>query len=201
MNEILTHFSERSELPKIHSINRGDHYASVNAVELSNVMAELGISDETIEQTTVIVDGKSRLGIKGYAMAGSRLAIARRRFPEHADVINGPVVRLSTTMRGKPRPPGAINKTLVHEAEHIAQFERQDPNVTFGRIAIYGCLIAGAAAGNLLTRHQNPFIRAAATFGGAVIGKEIGYRTAPSENQARRRSEQVVTTTVTMHSQ
>lgn len=178
--------------PKIRSINGGEQYAEANADILQSTMSALGIPDETIGRTTVIIDGKSRLSIKGIAFPASLTWFTRRRYREHAESIDGPVIRLSTSMRGKRRSAAAINKTLVHELEHTAQNSRNDLRIKLGHFTIFGGMIAGAIAGNTLT-HKNPFTRAMSVLAGAAIGKELGYRVAPHEKQARTRSTEIIT--------
>jgi hypothetical protein len=178
-------------LPKVRSINGGGEYLEIDPEIFSETMSTLGVSDETIERTTVILDGKSRIGIKGVAFPDSKQWLARKKYPELADDINGPAVRLSTVMRRKRRTIEEINATSVHEIEHLSQFDRKDKKVGLGRAAIYGGMLAGAVSGNLVARNKHPVLRAAATLAGAAIGKEAGYRLAPHENQARARSRTV----------
>lgn len=179
--------------PKICAINGGDGYGEIDPAAASQLMQNLGISEETIPRTTIVLDGgKSRLGIRGVAFPDWAQLLPRTKYPTIKDEIDGPVVRLSMQIRGKQRTPDGINKTLVHELEHVAQHKRTDPRVWLGDAAIYGGILAGALTGNRLTRTKHPALQTLATLGGAAIGRQIGYLLAPHERQARQRSREFI---------
>ena len=83
-----------------------------------------------------------------------------------------------------------MNKTLVHELEHLAQDERDDKKVTAGHIAIWGLAAAGALLGHTLGRRKGGALTPLTTVVGAYIGHSVGYRIAPHERQARKRAGQ-----------
>ena len=192
--------SKEMPLPVIKAIEGGEELAEIDPFILAATMSELGVSDEAIRQTTVLLDGKNHVTFRGVAFPDSLSWLAKRKFPEHTDDIDGPVIRLSAQFRGRPRSATDMNRTLVHEVEHLAQYDRRDMNVAIGRFAIYGGMILGAIAGNVLARERRIPTRALATIGGAIIGKQIGYQVAPHEHQARCRSDDIATTAVKLSS-
>lgn len=184
--------------PRVVFSGETDPSLAVDARTIAVVMGELGTTEETIEQTTVIVDGKNRLAVNGSAWP-SALANLRFKTNPEFDCTAGPTIRLSTNMRGKPREDQAMNATLIHELEHVAQLQRHDSNIKIGQLAIWGLAAAGMAVGNRLAKNHGAGrgYRTAVALGCAGLGRQIGYMLAPHERQARQRTHQVQTNAIT----
>lgn len=151
-------------------------------------MRELGISDEGIKNSTIYIDPKNRLMNNGTHYSNRLGRLRFRSNPELAEA-EGDVIRLSTRVKGKDRSEELLNRTFVHEAEHLAQGDRQDIKVKEGHLAIYGLLAAGALIGGRLGKGR--FMGKAGAVLGGALGYELGYRLAPHERQARQRAGQV----------
>lgn len=165
-----------------------DSAVSVDEQALGQTMRELGVSEQGIANSAVYIDPKNRLQTFGTHYPN---LLGRLRFITNPEVqkSKGDIVRLSTTVKGKPRSGEQMNRTLVHELEHLAQHDRHDPKVTEGHIAIWGLAAVGAIVGNRLGRKTKTKSLVGATLG-AVLGHSLGYLIAPHEQQARNRAGQ-----------
>lgn len=163
---------------------------TVDEHAVANTMRDLGISEEAIATSAVYIDPKNRLINNGTHYSRS---IGRRRFRSNKELqdVEGDIVRLTIRKRYKDRPTELMNKTLVHELEHLAQDDRDNMKVTMGHIAIWGLAAAGAVLGHKIGSRKGGVITPITTAVGAYIGHSIGYRVAPHERQARVRSGQV----------
>lgn len=170
--------------PKIVTSPGLEDKLAVDAAAVGEAMTALGISSETIHATSILADDTSRITTRGMTFPGW---LGRLRHPQlrHS---RGPVVRISTVIRGAEVSEEDMNKTLEHELEHVAQAERKDPKMLLGFAAIVGLGIAGGIVGNRLSRKRGRATRVAATVVGAALGQQIGYQLAPHERQARERS-------------
>lgn len=157
-------------------------------------MQQLGISQEAIGLSTLYLDPTSR--IQTYGTHYPRL-LGQLRFRSIPELRQAPgdVIRLSTIIKGEPRTADQMNRTLVHELEHIAQADRGDIGVHEGHLLIYGL----AAVGTLLGRRmgRGSFTKTALVLAGAAAGHSAGYLMAPHERQARRRAQEVTTRAIT----
>lgn len=109
-------------------------------------MRELGISKTAIANSAVYIDPKNRLVSNGNCYPNT---LGRLRFRSVAELqeVQGCIVRLSTKVKGKARAEVQMNRTAIHEWEHLAQADRCDFKITEGRIAIYGLAGLGGVSG------------------------------------------------------
>lgn len=150
----------------------------------SSVMRELGISDETIAKTSVYVDANSHYSHRGSAWPGMLARVRFRHIEGLRDAL-GPVVRLSTVMRGQPRSPEAIAETAEHEFVHVGQLEHDKRSLAVGWLGMVSLTAVGALVGNRITKNTSLSVRSLATLVGAAIGHHAGYTIAPHERKAR----------------
>ncbi len=164
-----------------------DSTVSVDPEAAAQTMRELGVSETAIASSAVYIDPKNRL--LNYGTHYSNI-LGRLRFRSNSELrdVEGDIVRLSTRVRGRERSSEQMNKTAVHEWEHLAQGDRHDNKVTEGHIAIYGLAAIGALAGNSLGKGVKGKVGAVT---GGFLGYLLGYRLAPHERQARLRAGQV----------
>ena len=184
----ITHPAETSAQPRIVYGSGAEAITPMDPEAAAQTLRELGVTENAIADTTVYIDPHNRLLNHGthYSQRQGRL-----RFLLNPDLRDAPgeIIRLSASVRGKQRTSEQMNRTFVHEGEHLAQSNRHDKKVTEGHIAIYGLAALGAIAGNrLLGKAKKGKIGAAV---GASMGYQIGYRLAPHERQARKRAGQV----------
>lgn len=181
--------------PKIVTSHSVESKLAIDPSIVGQTMQELGISPEGIRDTSILVDDANRMATNGIAYPKW---LGRARHITNPQLRNapGPIVRVSSVVKGNERSDDAMNDTLVHELEHVAQMERNDPKMKLGHIAIWGLAAAGGISANQLTRAHNKAIRSAATFVGAAIGQQIGYRIAPHEIQARQRAKEISTSAI-----
>jgi hypothetical protein len=166
---------------------------TVDPDALADTMRELNISDKTIENTTIYMDPSNRLATNGIAYPKTLGRLRHIRHPELRRA-PGPVVRVSTKIRGTERKKQDMNHTLSHELEHVAQIDRKDPRLTIGHLAIWGSAALGATIGNKLGSSRKG--RAVGTLLGAMVGQQIGYKRAPHEQQAREKSKIISTSAI-----
>lgn len=165
---------------------------------IARVMTECyGISDGSIASTSIVLDDTNRFLYKGSQKPKWVDRLVRGRRPENQG--RGSVVRISTRLRGKERSVDAVNKTLAHELEHVAQTDRNDKNIVLGNIAIWGLAAAGALVGAEMGR--NGAGKIVGFFAGAIIGQAAGYKIAPHERQARQKSASVSSRFITQKDQ
>lgn len=179
--------TQPGELPSQPRIVYGeglDSSVSVDPEAAAQIMRELGVSEAGIANSAVYIDPKNRLANNGTHYSNKLGRLRFRSVPELQDV-EGDIVRLSTKVRGKERTSEQMNRTAVHEWEHLAHQDRHDRKVTEGHIAIYGLVALGTLAGNRLGKGK-----AGAAIGG-FLGYQLGYWLAPHERQARLRAGQV----------
>jgi hypothetical protein len=162
---------------------------------VAQTMQELGISKQGIRNTSILVDETNRIATNGIAYPRWLGILRHLHHPQLRDA-PGPIIRLSSVVKGKERSAEDMNRTLVHELEHVAQMERKDPNIKLGHIAIWGLAAAGGIAVNRLMRGRSKVIRSTATFAGAAMGQQLGYRIAPHEIEARQRAEEISTSAI-----
>lgn len=178
--------------PRVIYKKGAEHSISVDAGQIGQTMRELGMPPSEIDQTTVIVDAKNRFSSNGVTYPKGfrslhRLNPSLRGTP-------GTVVRFSTQKHHQPRSEEAMNETLVHELEHVAQLHRGDNNLKRGWAGIIGLGVAGAIAGKLATEKSSRLpTKVIGTIIGAIVGQQIGYKIAPHEKQARDRAEEIRT--------
>ena len=155
---------------------------------VAQTMQHLGIPEIDIAKTTIYLDPKNRFLNNGTEYPGS---VGRLRFRGNPEMrgSEGNVIRLTTIKRGEPRPEELMNRTLVHELEHIAQAKRKDPKIFMGYAAMLGLAAAGAYVGNKLGNTTKS--KTIGTAVGALVGRFAGYMIAPHEKQARMRAGQV----------
>lgn len=166
---------------------------SVDTQAVAETMRHLGISDRGIDAATIYIDPVNRFQTFGTHYPNR---VGRLRFRTNAEIqqAKGDIVRLSETVKGKPRTAEEMNHTLVHELEHLAQQDRHDTKLTTGHVAIWGLVVAGGMLGNKLGK--NKATRATGALVGAAIGHAVGYLAAPHERQARARARQVHMTAI-----
>jgi len=184
------HEQQHQPRPRIVMGEGVDPSIGIDRNALSETMQELGISENVMNNATVVVDPNNRL--LNYGTHYSKRE-ARLRFPGLRNT-PGQAVRVSAKVRGKERTEKQMNRTLVHELEHVAQSDRRDKKVTAGHVAIWGLTAAGALAGNRIGKNK-----ASKTLGivvGAIAGNRLGYLGAPHERQARARAREVRTTAI-----
>lgn len=169
----------------VEGVNQDD---VISPEEAAATMHELGVSDQATNNTAIYMDPKNRLLNYGTHYTNRLGRLRFRSVPELQDV-RGDIIRLSTRVRGRARTPAEVRLTFVHEAEHVAQYDRHDPNVQEGYMTILGLIVQGAIAGSRLGNKKSS--RLAGTVVGAVLGYELGYLLAPHEQQARQRAYQV----------
>lgn len=174
-------------VPKVIYGEDVDPTVLVDARELGQTMRNLGISDESIANSAVYIDPRNRLQTFGTHYP-NRIGRLRFRSVPEIQLVKGDIVRLSTTVKNKARTDEEMNRTLVHELEHLAQSDRKDRRVTEGHLAIWGLAAAGAILGSRLG--GNKMFKAAGTAVGAAVGHSLGYLMAPHERQARKRAGQ-----------
>ena len=162
--------------------------AEVDSDALIETTQTLGISDHSTDATTVYIDPKNRIQTFGTHYPNW---LGKLRFPGVLEIqeSKGDVVRISTRVKGVPRTSEQINRTLVHELEHVAQHDRNDKKLTQGHIAIWGLAIAGAILGHKLGKGK--VAKLSGTLVGAGVGHSVGYMIAPHERQARNRAKEV----------
>lgn len=87
-----------------------------NGSELETLTNDFGITSTP----TILLDNKNRLTVKGVTYPK---LLGRMRFFYDKDLrqAEGPIVRVSTRLRGQQRSQAALNKTFAHEMEHVAQ--------------------------------------------------------------------------------
>ncbi|GAC1387570.1 MAG: hypothetical protein NVS1B7_0550 [Candidatus Saccharimonadales bacterium] len=180
-------------VPQVVQSEGASLHIAVDPERLVDTMRELGVSEQGITDTTIYLDTKSRFQTFGTHYPNK---IGRLRFRSNPELqkAEGDIVRLSIVMKGKPRTPEEINRTLVHELEHRAQQDRSDRNLTQGHIAIYGLAIAGLVIGNRIGEGKVTNVMGAVV--GAGFGHSIGYLIAPHERQARTRARNVTSSAV-----
>lgn len=165
--------------------------------KLAATMNHLGIPESATKQRTVYVDSRSKLVTNGTMYPAS---LSSLRYWHHPFLrkVDGPVVRINTVKRGRPRSEQRLNRTLVHELEHLAQEERKDWRLALGRLSIAGFTVAGAVVGSKIGSST----REKAAFGlmGAGVGNQIGYKVAPHERQARAAAKAYQSTAIKIHS-
>lgn len=168
---------------------------AVDANVVGQTMADIGISEEVISTTSVYVDDSNHLSTNGIAYPKWLGRIRHFTNPElrRAD---GPIVRISSVVKGAERAEDDMNTTLVHELEHVAQMGRHDLNLKLGHMAIWGLAVAGGISANRLSNGRSRAARVAATLVGAGLGQQIGYKLAPHEVQARERSHTIITSAI-----
>lgn len=194
---------EKRSLPRVEngSINKLDPTA------ITEDMYKLGISDEGIARTTIVVDGSdrpiSKTGIRGGADYKWH---DRRKHAEHSNNEgDGSIVRIYENYRAWRSPfkqvrrtPEELNKTLMHELEHVAQMERKDPRLYAGIAMMLGTAAIGSLAGERIGRKVGGGY--GARLGGAAIGlvagRYIGYKASPHEIQARKRAKTTKTDSI-----
>lgn len=170
--------------PKIVTSSGLEAKITINPAMVGKGMADLHISPERIRATSILVDDTSRLATRGMTFPGW---LGRLRHPQlrHS---RGPIVRISTVIRGTEVPEAAMNETLEHELEHVAQAERRDPKIPLGFAAMVGLGIAGGIVSYRLSRERGVAARIVVTALGATVGWQAGYTIAPHERQARKRA-------------
>jgi len=184
---------EASVLPLIVYGEGVDPNDSINPEAAALTMKELGISDQAIGDAAIYLDPENRMVNYGTHYSPRQAQLRFRSIPELSNV-KGEVVRLSANMRGKALTEQQMNRTLVHELEHVAQHDRDDSKVTTGHIAIWGLAAAGAVIGSRYGKSN--LVKTAGTVLGAFLGYEFGYLIAPHERQARQRGRSVTSTAV-----
>lgn len=184
---------EKSSQPRVVHGEKVPANLELDKSDIAGTMRELGISSETIDKTTVYLDPTNRLGTNGIAYPKT-LGRLRHIFNPKLRDAPGPIVRISTKVRGKERTTEEMNHTLSHELEHVAQMDRKDANLKLGHLAIWGGALLGAAVGNRLGSSKKA--RMAGTVVGAMIGQQIGYKIAPHERQAREKSKHITTSAI-----
>ena len=144
-----------------------DKTIGVDSEELIGTMRSLVISDRNTD-ATVYIDPINRIQTFGTHYPNW---LGKLRFPNVPEMQDstGDIVRISAKVKGVPRTPEQMNRTLVHELEHIAQQDRHDKNLTQGRIAIWGLAMAGAILGS------KPGKGKMAKIMGALAGASVGY--------------------------
>lgn len=180
----VTQAPEMYSQPRIIYGKGVDPSVSVDPEIAAQTMRELGVSETSIANSAVYIDPKNRLLNNGTHYPNTLGRLRFRSVPEIRDV-EGDIIRLSTTVRGKERTAEQMNKTTTHEWEHLAQADRHDRKVTEGHIAIYGLAALGALSGNRLGKGAKGKVGAAI---GGFVGYQLGYLLAPHERQARLRS-------------
>lgn len=160
----------------------------IDADELARIMNACWLSPAAMGRITVYIDPTFHLSLNGSAWPSYLARFRFPRLPRH-----GNVVRISTQMRGKPRSAAAMNQTLVHELEHIAQIERKDIRMFIGHATILAAVLCGITVG--LWAHSLLL----AILGG-LVGEQLGYLIALHEIQARKRARTVTTSAISLGS-
>ena len=170
---------------------------SIDPSVVGQTMQELGVSSETIDKTIIFVDPANRLATNGITYPNR---LGRLRHIANPDLRNakGPIVRLSTRVRGADRSVEDMNVTLTHELEHVAQMDRRDTGLRIGHAAIWGLATLGAVVGYHMGHSKAS--RIGLGISGMLIGHQIGYKIAPHERQARSVANTVTTTAIHSHS-
>lgn len=192
-NNLGTIMPETSALPLIVYGEGANPNDTISPEIAAETMRELGISEQAIGDAAIFLDPKNRMVNYGTHYSPRQAQLRFRSVPELSNA-KGEVVRLSTTMRGKALTELQMNRTFVHELEHVAQHDRDDTKVTKGHIAIWGLAAAGAVIGSRYGKSN--LVKTAGALVGAIIGYESGYMIAPHERQARHRGRAVTSTAV-----
>lgn len=170
-----------------------DPALEVDTYEVAQTMARLGTLTQTIGSTTLYIGGKNNYVTKGFQIPKSADRMLHGVQPRNEGP--GTVIRVNTMYRGQPRGTDDMNKTLVHELEHIAQADRKDIRYFTGLIGVYGLALAGGLAGARFVKGSFAKKVVAATLG-AALGHQAAYVIAPHERQAKQRAEDVATTAI-----
>lgn len=152
----------------------------VDLAGVAEAMKALGVSEQTIQSTTIYVDSYPHLTILGSVWPRF---LAWLRYPRLAP--RGHVVRLSSKMFFLGPTDRTINHTLIHEIEHVAQIERKDTRILIGYLTNLVFLLAGIALG--LTNKSDVIIfKVLIIFITALFGLRVGYMFSLHEMQARK---------------
>ncbi len=170
-------------------------------------MYKLGLSEEGIARTTIVVDGSNRpiskTGIRGGA--DYKWHDRRKHGVRSNNEGDGSIVRVYENYRAWRNPfkqiertPEELNSTLMHELEHVAQMERKDPRLYAGIAMMLGTAAIGSLVGERIGNKVGGGY--GARLGGAAIGlvagRYIGYKASPHEIQARKRAKTTKTSAI-----
>lgn len=176
----------RTARPEILISSSASDHLSVDADGVAKVMNELGITAETIRATTIYFDHYNYVLINGITYPNLLGRVRYLTIPVMRQT-NGPIVRVSSRVQGKWRSARAMNVTLVHELEHVAQMDRRDRSRKIGQLGRWVLTAVAASFGVWLTAAGGRW-RAGYILGLAIIGHVLGYVIAPHEAQARKRA-------------
>lgn len=154
----------------------------VDLMGIAKIMKSLGLSEETIQTTTVYIDSRQHLTVRGSVWPKF---LAKLRYPRLAP--SGCVIRLSGNMFFTGPTDRTINHTLIHEIEHVAQIERKDVRIFIG----YLTSIIFSANGVALGLASNPsvvILEVLITGITGLFGLQLGYLLSLHEMQARKTS-------------
>lgn len=190
---MTTHESDQQPLPKVLYEGEASDRLEVNAESVAETMQKLGVSAELISRTNLFITPRS------YSTNGSTWpkGLGRLRYRGHEELedAEGPIVRINQRVKGRERSAEDMNRTLVHELEHVSQIDRNDLQVKIGHAAVWGLAGAGAIAGNQLGKSRSS--KTAFSLLGEIVGHQAGYRLAPHEKQARNRSDEITASAIT----
>lgn len=159
------------------------------------ILRKLQVSEHAIASTTIEIDVLNRWNIRGSTMP-KRLDRWLHGPSEH-NKGSGLYVRVASKYRGRYRSATAMNQTLVHELEHVAQISRHDIRQA-GLITMLIAIVAGTVTGWKISHDRSVATRLMISFIGFVIGLSVGYFTAPHEVQARSRARYVRSKAITI---
>jgi hypothetical protein len=192
-DETLVADPEQVVQPRVVYGQEADRSVRIDAARAAVTMAELGLSEDKIKSTTIYVDAKYHASLNGSTYP-NRLGRARFKSEPELREAPGSIVQMSTLKKGEPRTDDEMNKTLVHELEHVAQSERGDYELQRGSAVIAGLTAAGALLGRLASKNaERKSTRLFGLITGALAGYQVGYKVSPHERHARQRSEEVTT--------
>lgn len=155
---------------------------TVDIDAIGHIMNDFGLPEGTIKSTTVYISYRPALRILGSVWPKY---LARFRYPSIKP--KGMVLRLSYKMYFIGTTERTINRTLVHEIEHVAQVARKDIKLLIGYATELVFLSAGIALG-LTNESDSVIFRIAILLITSFAGLQVGYMFAMHEAVARKAS-------------
>ena len=152
---------------------------TVNAQKVAKVMQKVGVTEQDIQNTTILFETRKRFATNGMhwpAWFGKRFFFLKPKY----GVVKGDVIRITVNKYFGTRSNLSLAKTIAHESVHAAQANRWSMLMWIGHGIILSSTILGVVFGYQL----GPWPVVLAIIGG-LDGYAIGYQLAPHEHQAR----------------
>jgi hypothetical protein len=167
---------------------------AIDTDALTQLTQDLSITPQVAAQTSVLIEERSNELYKGSHLPKwlDRTLHGRQPYNEG----EGSVVRIAGRHHGQDLTAEEMNRTLVHEMEHVSQHDRKDVSMRAGNAIIWGLAAAGAVAGHEASKNRGKFMRLVLPLGLAAVSQRIGYQLAPHEREARARAQQITSTAI-----